>query len=145
VLRADLLHCWAHWITPEWSSRRFDTRFFVASVPAGQQARDVGGEADHVAWLPVEDAFAAYRNGTLTMMTPTASTLRDLSEHRGESSVLAVERRVRPIMTRPVVVNGDVQIIYDTEHGPRAAAGLLEPSPDRGVGMTTPFCPTVML
>jgi 8-oxo-dGTP pyrophosphatase MutT (NUDIX family) len=131
VLRADLLRCWAHWITPEWSSRRFDTRFFVAAVPAGQQTRDVGGEADHVTWLPVEDAFAAHRAGTLTMMTATASTLRDLTGHRAVSSVLAVERRVRPIMTRPVVVDGDVQLVYDTEHGPQPAVGLLEPPADR--------------
>jgi 8-oxo-dGTP pyrophosphatase MutT (NUDIX family) len=131
VLRADLLRGWAHWITPEWSSRRFDTRFFVAAVPARQQTRDVGGEADQVTWLPVEDAFAAYRGGALTMMTATASTLRDLTEHRAVISVLAAERRVQPIMLRPVVVDGDVLLVYDTEHGPQPAAGLLEPPPDR--------------
>src|SRR5690349_6734092 len=35
-LRADLLGAWAHWITPAFEPRRFDTRFFVASMPAGQ-------------------------------------------------------------------------------------------------------------
>ena len=32
---------WAHWITPEFEPRRYDTRFFVAAMPAGQLTRDV--------------------------------------------------------------------------------------------------------
>ena len=38
VLRSDLLRPWAHWITPEFEPKRFDTRFFVAAVPAGPAA-----------------------------------------------------------------------------------------------------------
>ena len=37
VLRADLLRPWAHWITPAVEPRRYDTRFFVAALPAGQR------------------------------------------------------------------------------------------------------------
>ncbi len=51
VLRTDLLAAWAHWITPEFEPRRYDTRFFVAALPAGQRTRDVSGEADTVAWM----------------------------------------------------------------------------------------------
>jgi hypothetical protein len=103
------------------------TRFFVAAVPSRQQTRDIGGEADQVTWLPVEDAFAGYRAGALAMMTATASTLCDLTEHRAVTSVLAAERRVRPIMLRPVEVDGEVLLVYDTEQGPRPVADLLEP------------------
>ena len=42
---------WARWITPEFEPRRYDTAFFVAAVPTGQRTRDVGGEADRVAWV----------------------------------------------------------------------------------------------
>lgn len=123
VLRADLLRCWAHWITPEWASRRFDTRFFVAAVPERQQTRDVGGEADHVAWLPVSEALARFADGALALMTATATTLRELSGHADVSSVLATERRIRPIMRRAVVVDGEVQLVHDTPEGPRSTAG----------------------
>ncbi len=51
VLRADLLRPLAHWITPDVEPKRFDTRFFLAALPAGQVCRDVGGEADHRVWL----------------------------------------------------------------------------------------------
>jgi hypothetical protein len=45
VLRADLLIPWSRWITPEAEQRRYDARFFVAALPAGQQARGGTGEA----------------------------------------------------------------------------------------------------
>ena len=57
VLRADLLRPWAHWITPEVEPRRYDTRFFVAALPAGQDTRDVGGEADATMWLTPREAL----------------------------------------------------------------------------------------
>src|SRR5262249_41888038 len=60
ALRADLLRPWAHWITPEAEPRRYDTRFFVAAVPAGQRARHVTGEADEASWLRPADALAEH-------------------------------------------------------------------------------------
>jgi 8-oxo-dGTP pyrophosphatase MutT (NUDIX family) len=130
LLRADLLRAWAHWITPEWSGRRFDTRFFLAALPAGQQTRDVGGEADHVTWLPVADAYDGYRSGSLTMMNATASTLRDLSAHSDVASALAVPRRIRPIMVRPVMTDGAVELVYDGGNGPAPYTELVEPGAD---------------
>ncbi|MFP5347016.1 MAG: NUDIX hydrolase [Actinomycetes bacterium] len=51
VLRADLLRPWAHWVTPEFESCRYDTRFFLAALPRGQKARHVeGGEASESGW-----------------------------------------------------------------------------------------------
>jgi 8-oxo-dGTP pyrophosphatase MutT (NUDIX family) len=129
LLRADLLRGWAHWITPEWSSRRFDTRFFIAAMPAGQRTRDVGGEADLVTWLPVAAAFDAYRAGSLPMMMATANSLRDLSLHPDVSSALAAPRRIRPVMVRPVMTDGEVRLVYDGEHGPAPTAELTAPLP----------------
>jgi 8-oxo-dGTP pyrophosphatase MutT (NUDIX family) len=107
VLRADLLRAWAHWITPEVEPRRYDTRFFVAAMPAGQRTRDVGGEADRVEWRRPADALAAHRRGELAMLPPTALTLAELSAYESVDAVLAAgtERDVRPVL--PKVVLGD--------------------------------------
>src|SRR5690606_16997026 len=65
VLRSDLLKAWAHWITPEVEPRRYDTRFFVAALPAGQRTRDVGGESDGVVWMEPKTALARAAAGEM--------------------------------------------------------------------------------
>jgi 8-oxo-dGTP pyrophosphatase MutT (NUDIX family) len=101
-LRADLLRPWAHWITPEIEHRRFDTRFFVAALPAGQRARDVAGEADHVAWVRPADALAELERGERVMVPPTALTLADLAGFGTVAEVLAAApaRHIEPVMPR---------------------------------------------
>jgi 8-oxo-dGTP pyrophosphatase MutT (NUDIX family) len=105
VLRSDLLRPWARWITPEAEPRRFDTRFFVAALPAGQRTRDVGGEADRVAWMRPDEAVAAVRRGEIMMLPPTMVTLIELAAHDMVSTALAAPRRVRPRL--PEVTIGD--------------------------------------
>ncbi len=113
VLRSDLLRPWAHWITPEFEPRRFDTRFFVAAVPPGQLARDVSGEADSTVWLPVVDAVAAHEAGELAMLPPTIESLRDIATHATVDDVLAAPREVRPVMPRLVEVGDRMGLEVD--------------------------------
>ena len=56
ALRSDLLRPFAHWITPPVEPRRYDTKFFAAALPVGQEARHVSGEADEA---DVADAVGA--------------------------------------------------------------------------------------
>jgi 8-oxo-dGTP pyrophosphatase MutT (NUDIX family) len=75
ALRSDLLRPFAHWITPPVETRRYDTKFFVAALPVGQEARDVSGEADEVSWLTPAVALAESSAGTRPMLPPTTHTL----------------------------------------------------------------------
>jgi 8-oxo-dGTP pyrophosphatase MutT (NUDIX family) len=99
VLRADLLRPLAHWITPEIEPKRFDTRFFLAEMPAGQVCRHVGGEADERLWIRPADALEQ----SLTMLPPTWTNLQALAEFPDVASALAAERVIEPIAPRLVV------------------------------------------
>ncbi len=108
ALRADLLFPWAHWITPEIEPRRYDTRFFVAALPPGQQTRDVGGEADATMWLTPQEALDRYERGRLALLPPTFITLTELCDYATAAEVVAAaaEREVAPVLPR-VVLTGD--------------------------------------
>jgi 8-oxo-dGTP pyrophosphatase MutT (NUDIX family) len=109
VLRADLLRPWAHWITPEFEPKRFDTRFFVAALPTGQRTRDVGGEADRVAWVRPKDALAAAESGEMGMLPPTAFTLSEVAAYDDVAAVLdaGTARDVRPVLPKLVLTDDD--------------------------------------
>lgn len=115
VLRSDLLRPWAHWITPEVEPRRYDTRFFVAALPAGQRTREVGGEADRVAWLSPEEALSARARGEVGLLPPTAVTLSELAPYADVGAVLeaAAERDLRPRLPRVEVDAAGARIVLD--------------------------------
>ncbi len=96
VLRADLLRPWARWITPEVEPRRYDTFFFLAPLPDGQLARQVGGEADRVVWMRPADAVAGQAAGQLAMLPPTVAVLSALAGFDTVSAALA--SAVRPLV-----------------------------------------------
>lgn len=113
VLRADLLRAWAHWITPEVEPRRYDTRFFVAALPPGQRTRDVGGEADRVAWLRPADALDRFHRGELQLLPPTATTLSELATLPSADAVLAAadSRVVQPILPEVVLTDDGADLL----------------------------------
>ena len=118
-LRADLLRPWAHWITPELEPRRYDTRFFVAALPSGQRARDVGGEADATLWITPAEATRRFDRGELPMLPPTIATLRELAEFGTAAEVLAAAdaRDIAPVLPRVVVDGDDVELLLPHEKG----------------------------
>ncbi|AXT86245.1 NUDIX hydrolase [Aeromicrobium sp. A1-2] len=114
VLRADLLGAWAHWITPTFEPRRYDTRFFVAVLPAGQAVGALAREADHATWAPLRDVLAAVDGGEAAMLPPTHVTCRDIAGLRTDQVLgAAAERRIHPIEPRLVEVEGELFLETD--------------------------------
>jgi 8-oxo-dGTP pyrophosphatase MutT (NUDIX family) len=89
ALRSDLLRPFAHWITPPVEPRRYDTKFFVAALPEGQEARDVSGEADEASWLTPSQALTEAQGGQRPMLPPTTHTLGQLAPFPDVASALA--------------------------------------------------------
>lgn len=108
VLRADLLGAWAHWITPEFQPKRYDTRFFVAALPEGQRVGTMSRESDRATWSPLSEVLAAVDAGEAAMMPPTIATCREVSEHRASSIVAdAAARPITTVMPKIVMVDGE--------------------------------------
>jgi 8-oxo-dGTP pyrophosphatase MutT (NUDIX family) len=98
-LAVDGLAYFAHWITPEGSVRRYDTRFFIAAPPAGQVPLHDDREVVGHRWIRPSDALALHRAGDFDLITPTLHTLTTLERFGSAAAVLdaaaAVERAAR--------------------------------------------------
>jgi 8-oxo-dGTP pyrophosphatase MutT (NUDIX family) len=98
VLRADLLRPRANWITPESEPRRYDTRFFLAVLPAGQSADGATTESAHSAWATPAAGLAQWRSGTALLMPPTWQQLETLSGFGTAAEAFADTPVIEPIM-----------------------------------------------
>jgi len=78
-LALDLLVPLAHWVTPATEPRRFDTRFYLAPLPPGQEATACRRETVAGDWVTPTDALARHARGEITLAPPTHRTLDDLA------------------------------------------------------------------
>jgi glyoxylase-like metal-dependent hydrolase (beta-lactamase superfamily II)/8-oxo-dGTP pyrophosphatase MutT (NUDIX family) len=74
----DALAYYGHWITAPGRSRRFDTRFFVAVAPEGQEGSHDAGEMVHQMWVRPADALARAARGEIELVHATQHSLKDL-------------------------------------------------------------------
>lgn len=106
VLATPDLAPWAHWVTPETEPRRYDTVFYVAALPRGQEADDVSGETDRAAWTRPGDALVAAAAGEITLMPPTRSILTELTDAASVEAVVARARGRVVATVLPVLERG---------------------------------------
>lgn len=93
-LITDNIHYVSHWITPLGEPRRFDTRFFVARAPEGQDPLHDDSETIASLWVTPADALERQRSGDLAMMPPTIRNLEFLLPHSTTSEVLAAAKKI---------------------------------------------------
>lgn len=116
-LMPELLVPFSRWITPRVPSvmrKRFDTRFFVADLPAGASARHDAHEAVDSVWLRPRVALEQYWAGEISMAPPQLMSLAELSRYAraGDALTVARGRRPRTIEPEPFAVDGVRVVAY---------------------------------
>ncbi len=76
------VHYFSHWLTPESAPKRFDTRFFIAQLPAQQLTEAHDYEVVAGVWVTPEQALANANQGTWQMISPTLITLESLARYQ---------------------------------------------------------------
>jgi 8-oxo-dGTP pyrophosphatase MutT (NUDIX family) len=97
-LACDLLVPFAHWVTPEFMPKRFDTWFFLVPAPDDQVALHDGEESVDSLWTTPDAALADRDAGRRTIIFPTLLNLRRLGESRSVAEAIARAHR-QPVVT----------------------------------------------
>ena len=95
---------WSRWITPRTPSvmsKRFDTRFFVAQVPADQEAQHDDHETTESVWLTPRTALQRYWAGEIDFAPPQIMSLSYLARHERVASVMEEARGRGPVLIEP--------------------------------------------
>jgi glyoxylase-like metal-dependent hydrolase (beta-lactamase superfamily II)/8-oxo-dGTP pyrophosphatase MutT (NUDIX family) len=80
MLDAGLLTSAPRWVTPAHMPRRYDTRFFAAWLPEGQETEVIPGELEEGEWLRPKEALRRWVDGDCIIVTPIFCALQALSE-----------------------------------------------------------------
>jgi len=147
-LALDAVVPFARWVTPPAELRRFDTWFFMARVPDGQEAAHDTTESTESVWLAPPEALSQAQRGLIMLPPPTWATLRELEPFTSAAAALDWARNRTIVERRPQLVNEGgrrVVLLADSE----SAAGevrfetrfvfendrwLAEPRTERGGG-----------
>lgn len=95
---------WSRWITPnvpQMINKRFDARFFLASMPAAQTARHDDHEATESLWLRPRAVLEQYWAREINLAPAQIMSLAALSRLRGVADALADARQRRPPAIQP--------------------------------------------
>jgi 8-oxo-dGTP pyrophosphatase MutT (NUDIX family) len=109
----DALVGFSRWITPAAVAIRYDTHFFLALAPDGQDCVIDGEEIVDHGWFTPADALAAHARGEILLVFPTIKHLEQLAPFASAHAVLehARGREVVPVQPR-VVLSGETARIF---------------------------------
>ena len=101
----------AHWVTPEIETRRYDTRFFLVRMPAGQEAHHDENETTEFAWMTPRDAIDRCERGEIMLPPPTWTTLKRMQRHANLAELFEWAKSVAIPRVQPQFYEQDDQTI----------------------------------
>jgi 8-oxo-dGTP pyrophosphatase MutT (NUDIX family) len=97
-LALDRLVYFSHWVTPALSPRRYDTRFFVATMPPDQTALHCQIETTDGLWVAPGEALRRCEAGAFKLVSVTISHLERLATFASVEALLRFARS-KPVRT----------------------------------------------
>src|SRR3977135_2092152 len=107
LLALDELVPYAHWITPEGMSKRFDTWFFLAAAPPEQVGAHDGKESTDSIWVSPREALEGGESGRFKLPFPTTRNLIRLGKQPGVKAALDDSRGKSVVTVMPVMTMTD--------------------------------------
>jgi 8-oxo-dGTP pyrophosphatase MutT (NUDIX family) len=116
---AEALFPFSRWITPAQVKIRFDTVFYLASLPQGAAAKVDGREVVDARWYGPRQALESASNGELFLVFPTIKHLEQLSGFGSAAELMehANGREVRPVEPRVLLSGETGRIVLPGEPG----------------------------
>lgn len=102
ILDAASMHYVARWITPLGPPRRFDTRFFVARMPAWQKPMHDDHELVHSSWMAPAEILALAASQEISLMPPTMRMIECLAQFGSTAAVIAAAEADLPDVRVPM-------------------------------------------
>ena len=109
----------SRWITPPEVRIRFDTHFFLAPAPDGQEPRVDGDECVDWGWFAPQAALDAAMRDEIALVFPTIKHLEQLAGFANADAVLdfARGRDVGPVQPRVVTEGETARLLLPGEPG----------------------------
>jgi 8-oxo-dGTP pyrophosphatase MutT (NUDIX family) len=109
----------SRWITPAAVKTRFDTHFFLATLPDGQEPRIDGEECVDLGWFTPAGALEAHRAGEIELVFPTIKNLEPLVAFASEHELLARTRgrTIEPVLPKVIAEGGSARVVLPGEPG----------------------------
>ena len=120
-LACDALVPFAHWVTPTFMPKRFDTYFYLAATPPGQLGRHDGSESVDSVWVNPNEAIGDKR---WTIIFPTKMNLLKLGKAKSVADAVAAARSQPVVTVEPTVVTRDGKQLLTIP--PEAGYGAIE-------------------
>jgi 8-oxo-dGTP pyrophosphatase MutT (NUDIX family) len=107
----------ARWITPPEVTVRFDTWFFLARAPEGQEAEPDGQEIVDARWFAPARALEGGEAGDLLLVFPTIKNLERLARFDSADALLewAAAHEVKPVQPRVEGQGEAARIVLDDD------------------------------
>ena len=102
-IATELMTPYAHWITPTFVPKRFDTWFFLAEAPEDQIALHDGSESTDSVWIGPQEAIEEAKAGKRTLVHATTKNLELLAEGKTVAGAISAASARKIVTVLPWV------------------------------------------